>query len=127
MRARSDGKWIFVRTGGQAIRGKVKEMETEKACEREHDFALVLTGISDLTAEVEDALFKAGCDDATLSIRVGRVYLTFSRTAPTLKDAIFSAIRNVRDAGIGADVLRIDECDLVTQAEIARRINRPRQ
>jgi len=38
-----------------------------------------------------------------------------------------SAIRDVRKAGIGAVVLRVDECDLVTQAEIARRIKRTRQ
>jgi hypothetical protein len=55
------------------------------------------------------------------------VYLTFTRTAPTLKAAILSAIRDVRKVKNGVDVLRIDHCDLVTQAEIARRINRSRQ
>ncbi len=102
-------------------------METRTDCEREHDFALVLTGITDLTPEAEDALFEAGCDDATLSVRFGGAFLTFSRSASTLKDAILSAIRDVRRAGIGADVLRIDNCDLVTQADIARRIGRSRQ
>jgi hypothetical protein len=102
-------------------------METRKACEPEHDFTLVLTGISELTTKVEEALLEAGCDDATLSMRSGRPYLTFTRTAPTLKEAILSAIRDVRKAGIGADVLRVDECNLVTQAEIARKIGRTRQ
>jgi hypothetical protein len=102
-------------------------MKTRKTGEREYEFVLVLTGLSDLTRKVEDALFEAGCDDATLSVRFGRVYLTFSRTAATPKDAILSAIQNVRKAKIGADVLRVDPCDLVTQAEIARRIGRPRQ
>jgi hypothetical protein len=105
----------------------MREMETGKACEREHDFTLVLTGVTELTPAVEDALFEAGCDDATLSLRFGRAFLTFSRTAPALKDAILSAIRDVRQAGIGADVLRVDTCDLVTQADIARRIGRSRQ
>lgn len=95
--------------------------------DREHDFALVLTGFSDLTDEVENALFEAGCDDATLSIRSGVPYLTFSRTAPSLKDAILGAIQAVRGAGIGADVVRVDDCDLVTQADIGRRIGRSRQ
>lgn len=99
----------------------------ETACVREHDFVLVLTGVSELTDDCMNALFEAGCDDATPSVRHGRIYLTFSRTAASLKDALLSAIRNVRDAGLGADVLRIDVCNLVTQADIGRRIGRSRQ
>jgi transcriptional regulator with XRE-family HTH domain len=102
-------------------------MTDNHACEREYDFALILSGVSELTTEVEDALFKAGCDDATLSIQYGLVYMEFSRMAPSLKDAILSAIRDVRKANIGANVWRVDECDLVTPAEIARRIGRSRQ
>lgn len=94
---------------------------------REYDFTLVLTGI-DAVSDVEvDALFVAGCDDATVSVRSGRVYMTFSRTSPSLKDAILSAIADVSSASIGAEVLRIDSCNLVTQAEIARRSGRSRQ
>jgi hypothetical protein len=77
-------------------------MESLKERDREHDFELVLTGITELTTEVEDALFEAGCDDATLSARSGQVFLTFSRTAPTREDAIQSAIRDVQKANIGA-------------------------
>ena len=82
--------------------------------EREHDFALVLTGITQLTPDIENALFEAGCDDGTLSMRLGVAFLTFSRKAPSLKDAVISAIHQVRRAGIEADVLRVDVCDLVT-------------
>ncbi len=96
-------------------------------CEREFDFALIASGVPALTTEVEDALFHAGCDDATLSIRYGLLYVEFSRTAKSLKDAILSAIRDVQGAGIGAEVLRVDECNLVTASEIARRIGRSRQ
>lgn len=97
------------------------------ARENEYDFALVLTGISEVTTEVEDALFKAGCDDATISVRCGRVFLTFSRTTRSLMDAILSAIQDVRKAKTGAEVLRVDVSSLVTQAEIARKIGRSRQ
>ncbi len=96
-------------------------------CEREHDFALIIGNVPELTTEVEDSLFEAGCDDATLSIRYGLLYMEFSRTAPSLQDAILSAILNVRNSNTGASVIRVDECNLVTQAEIARRINRSRQ
>jgi hypothetical protein len=108
-------------------KGRTVKMEPRSASECEHDFVLVLTGITELTPEAENALFEAGCDDATISVRSGRVFLSFSRTAPSLKDAILSAIRDVKKSGIGADVLRVDDCQLVTQADIARKIDRSRQ
>jgi hypothetical protein len=101
-------------------------MKTKKT-ERDYDFSLVINGVSELTGKVEDAFFEAGCDDATLSIRRGHLYAEFSRNAPSMKDAILSAIRDIRRAKIGASVLCVDECNLVTQAEIARRIKRTRQ
>lgn len=102
-------------------------MSATTNCEREYDFALILSGVTELTTPVEDALFNAGCDDATLSVQYGQLYLEFSRTASSLLRAILSAIQDVQKAGIGAEVLRVDECDLVTQADIARRIERSRQ
>jgi len=108
------------RTGSEKGRYKV-------TTKRDHDFTLVLRGIKKLTQEVQDAFFEAGCDDATLSMRCGRPFLTFTRTAPSLKDAILSAIRDVKKANIGAEVLRIDVCNLVTQSEIAHKIGRTRQ
>lgn len=102
-------------------------MEPRRSCEREHDFALVLSGVTDLGPEVMDALYEAGCDDATPSLRSGVVFLTFSRTAPTAKDAYLSAIRNVREANIGASVARIDSCNFVTQREIGQKVRMSRQ
>jgi hypothetical protein len=99
----------------------------DRICRCEHDFTLILTGVHEITPEMIDALYEAGCDDGTVSIRSGRPYITFSRAAPSMKDAILSAIENVRSAGVGADVLRVDYCNLVTQADIARRIDRSRQ
>ncbi len=98
-----------------------------KTCECEYDFTLVLTGITELTPEIENALFSAGCDDATLAMRSGRPFLTFSRASSSLRAAILSAITAVRKAGIGADVLRVDYCNLVTQSDIARKTGRSRQ
>lgn len=95
--------------------------------DREHEFTLVLTGIVELSPEVVDAFYEAGCDDATLASRSGRIVATFSRTAASLKDAILSAIQCVRKANIGADVLRVDYCNLLSQADIARKIERSRQ
>jgi hypothetical protein len=106
---------------------ETKEMNTRVPCETEHDFVLVLTGISELSEEMENALFDAGCDDCTISLRSARVFLTFNRTADSMEMAILSAIRDVRRANIGATVLWVDDCNLVTQSEIGRKIGRPRQ
>ena len=82
---------------------------TPQTCDREYHFALVVGGVSELTSAVEDALFRAGCDDATLSMQHGRLYIEFSRSAGSLEDAIIGAIHDVRKAEIGAEVFRVDE------------------
>ena len=92
---------------------------------KEHAFTLILTGIADLDDGVSHALYEAGCDDATPSMRNGVLRLSFDRRARTLKDAVLSVIRDVRKAGV--DVLRIELDDPVTQSDIARRIGRSRQ
>lgn len=102
-------------------------MSELQSCEREYDFGLILSGAKELTTEIEDGLFKAGCDDATLSIQYGCIYMEFSRSAASLKDAILSAIMDVRKAKVGVNVWRVDVCNLVTPAEIARRIKKSRQ
>ena len=96
-------------------------------CEREYDFALVVAGVPELSEDIMDALFEAGCDDATPSMQYGLLYLEFSRSAQSLQDAIISAIGCVLKAGISARVIQVDDCNLVTQAEIARRMGRSRQ
>ena len=101
-------------------------MSTDHVCERAYEFSLLLSGISQLTGEVEDALFSAHCDDATLSFQYGGARLEFTRVAASMKDAILSAIRDIGRSGLPVSVLQVDECSLVTQAEIARRIERTR-
>ncbi len=102
-------------------------MTARNDCECDHEFVLVLSGVDDLTPRVMDAFYEAGCDDATPSVRYGRVYLTFERAAPSPKAAILSAIRDVHRAAIGAQVIAVDKSNLVSQADIARRIGRTRQ
>ena len=96
-------------------------------CEREYDFALIVAGVPELSDDVVNALFDAGCDDATPSMQYGLLYLEFSRSAESLQQAIISALQDVMNSQLDAHVLRIDDCNLVTQAEIARRMGRSRQ
>ena len=103
----------------------MKNEKNDRTCE--HEFVLVLDGVEELGPMVMNALYEADCGDATPSVRYGRVCLTFAREAASLKDAILSAIRDVKKAGIGAETLTVDSCNLVSQADIARRIRRTRQ
>lgn len=96
-------------------------------CHGAHEFTLVLSGTETLSQAQEDALFEAGCDDATISLRNGRIYLAFIRPAASLFEAILSAIVDIQRADIGMEVLRVDHCDLVTIPDIARLIGRSRQ
>lgn len=93
----------------------------------EYDFSLVIDGVPELDEKVMDALYEAGCDDATFSIQHGHLYAEFSREAESIEKAILTAINDVHKAQVGAAVLCVDRCDLVTQSEIARRIGRSRQ
>lgn len=46
-----------------------------------------------------DVLFEAGCDDALVSIgKRGIISLDFTRVAESANDALFSAVRNVKEA-----------------------------
>ena len=92
-----------------------------------HEFVVLADGVPELNDATLDRLFEAGCDDATPGLRRGLLCLDFSREAATLQEAILSAILDVHRAGVGARVLRVDDCDLVTQADIARRVDRTRQ
>ncbi len=76
-----------------------------------HEFTLTLSGVAELTTEVEDGLFEAGCDDALLAVQSGRVTLDFARDGASLEDAVLSAVHDVRRAGVGADVVRVDGPD----------------
>lgn len=65
----------------------------------EFNFELVGVGVDDPTAELADALFRAGCDDATLSKSEGKLWLDFDREAESLEEAKTTAMNDVRKAG----------------------------
>ncbi len=72
-----------------------------------------------------DALVEAGCDDATFSTKGELSFAEFDREAPSLVDAIASAIASVEGVN-GLEVLRVDPDDLVWASEIAQRTGRTR-
>lgn len=74
-----------------------------------------------------DALFEAGCDDATVGVgRNGALALDFSRAADTADTAVRSAIADVRKAIPGAVPTEIAP-DLVNLADLADIVGCTRQ
>ena len=79
-----------------------------------YDFTLILGESLELTDDIADALFAAGCDDGTPGTCNGVFSIDFHREAASLEDAIRSAIENVRTAGY--EVTRVEiEAEAVTQ------------
>jgi hypothetical protein len=62
-------------------------------------FTMVLENLDDISEELTNRLFEAGCDDALLRCCDGVVYLDFDRDAGSLAEAIGSAVRDVMAAG----------------------------
>ena len=90
-------------------------------------FTLVLKNVNENTNGLEDGLYEAGCDDALINFRNGAVYLDFDREASSLEEAVVSAIKNVQSSSVDADVASVAPENLVTESEIAKRLNMSRQ
>jgi hypothetical protein len=73
-----------------------------------YEFTLVLKGSPELTEEIADRLFEAGCDDGSPGTCDGVFSIDFHRTAKTLEAAINSAIANVKSAGYDVERVEIE-------------------
>ena len=65
-----------------------------------YEFTLILKGSPELTEEIADELFEAGCDDGTPGTCNGVFSIDFHREADSLEAAINSAIKNVKGGRI---------------------------
>ncbi|WP_306215717.1 helix-turn-helix transcriptional regulator [Actinoplanes sp. RD1] len=70
-------------------------------------------------------LFANGRDDATYGVENGLPVAEFDREAPTLADAIVSAVREIEAVNIKA--VRIVDQDLMTLADLAERLGLSRE
>ena len=71
-------------------------------------FHVFLSGIDEMTDEIADALFEAGCDDGTPSSSQGVAQIYFAREADSLESAICSAVDEIRKAGFDFSRIEID-------------------
>ena len=74
----------------------------------QYEFALILKGQYELTEEIADELFEAGCDDGTPGICNGVFSIDFHREDDSLKAAICSAITDVKSAGYEVERAKIE-------------------
>lgn len=79
-----------------------------------HEFTLILS-VEDVTDEQCNALYDAGCDDGTISSSERVTRIDFCRDAPTLEEAIRSAIANVNAAGLQVARVEIEADTLLPQ------------
>ena len=91
-----------------------------------YEFTLIVEGPDLQTSARIDALYEAGCDDALVGQSHGVQYLDFDRDAPSLDDAVLSAISNVESIE-GVEVVRIAGAGLVSMADIAASTGRTRE
>ncbi len=89
-----------------------------------HNFMLILDGPID--EATSDLIFEAGLDDAAITAFDGQPALDVDREAPTLLDAIASAVTQVESVA-GIRVVRVEGEELLSQADIADRTGRTRQ
>ena len=75
---------------------------------RVHDFTFTLEGPDEFTVEMADALYEAGCDDASFGTSNGVHFGTFHREAPSFDEAVSSARADVERAGFGLVVVRVE-------------------
>ncbi|MGA2066314.1 MAG: hypothetical protein ABSG86_15165 [Thermoguttaceae bacterium] len=73
-----------------------------------YEFQLILKEGSEISEELADRLFDAGCDDGTPGTFCGIPYVRFHREADSLESAIRSAVADVQKAGCLVERLQIE-------------------
>jgi hypothetical protein len=77
-----------------------------------HRFSLLYTGVEDLTDEFANAMYEAGCDDASIGIQDGFFFADFGRVAPSFRDALISAIEDIERVGQPLRLVRVEPLDV---------------
>jgi hypothetical protein len=92
-----------------------------------YNFTLIIEGADLQTPEAQDALYEAGCNDATFGLADGVQYAEFDRKAASYGAALAGAMADVRRAVPQTRIVHVEPDELVTMAEIADRLGRSRE
>jgi hypothetical protein len=76
------------------------------------DFKVILVPETDLSEDMAEALFEAGCDDGTPVVSNGMPLIFFHREAANLHEAIRSAVADVQRTGCKVAEVRIEAAAL---------------
>lgn len=80
-----------------------------------YEFDVILKDVGEVTDELADALFAAGCDDGTPVCCNGITWVHFDREAPSLEEAIRLALGQVRTGGFAVAKVELDAGSAVFQ------------
>lgn len=80
---------------------------------KEHEFTVILASPEE-SEDDANRLYEAGCADGSISTSNGVTRIDFHRQAPSLEDAIRSAIANVQAAGFHVAHVLIEPASIVT-------------
>jgi hypothetical protein len=72
-----------------------------------YEFEVILAAGTDMTEELADRLFEAGCDDGMPGACCGLPVIGFSREAGCLESAVRSAVADVQRAGCVVERVQI--------------------
>jgi hypothetical protein len=84
---------------------------------RAWSFRLVLEAAAEMTEGMAEALYGAGCGDATLGQQFGEVFLDFDREAPSLDEAVRGAVMDVESAGFKVTRILVDVREVSSRVE----------
>ncbi len=77
-----------------------------------YEFAVILSKGTELTEDLSEDLFEAGCNDGSPGSCEGVVSIDFHREAESLEAAIRSAIADVQKAGCAVAQVTLEADDL---------------
>ncbi len=89
-------------------------------------FTLILADLREISDDLAEALFEAGCDDGSPWSSQGIAAVGFDREAESFEHAVRSAIADVQKAGCHVAWVKIEPEDLAGVAP-AREIATPQQ
>ena len=85
-------------------------------------FHVFLSDIDQMTDDIAEALFEAGCDDGLPSSSEGLAQISFAREADSLESAICSALDEIKKAGFDFSKVEIDPKSLHALYSLSRNV-----
>ncbi len=81
-----------------------------------YHFTVILAGVDEISEDLAEALFEAGCDDGSPWSSEGVAAIGFDREAESFEHAVRSAIGDVQKAGCHVAWVKIEPEDISVTA-----------